>query len=183
VVLPHSPSYRIRSFGSCGRVFAASCASESTNATIESANATSEPANATSEPDALAGEDESGRAWNWREVGRYGVIKWLKALLHGKTRGVDHSDFELVNTAIRQEQRRRNAAKSGEARKPTEEASPFASILLETTPPQVHRQSPFSVTNIIPTVRRRCLDAIARFDSIRFDFHRCRLHESLLAPR
>ncbi len=129
MVLPHSPSYGVRSFGSCGRVLAASRASE--------------PANATSEPDALAGEDESGRAWNWREVGRYGVIKWFKALLHGKTRGVDHSDFELVNAAIRQEQRRRNAATSGEARKPTEEASPSASILLETTPPQVHRQSHF----------------------------------------
>ena len=127
VVLPHSPSYRVRNFGSCGRVLAASRASEH--------------ANATSEPDALANEDESGRAWNWREVGRYGVIKWFKALLHGKTRGVDHSDFELVNAAIRQEQRRRNAATSGEARSPTEEASPSASILLETTPPQVHWQS------------------------------------------
>ena len=109
----------------------------------EPANATSEHANANSEPDALANEDETGRAWNWREVRRYGVIKWFKALLHGKTRGVDHSDFELVNAAIRQEQRRRNATTSGEARKATEEASLSASILLDTTPPQVHRQSPF----------------------------------------
>ena len=99
-------------------------------------------ADGTSEPD-VADEDEGSRsAWRLRQITRYGVVRWLGALLKGKTRGSAHSDFELVNAAILRETRRRDASESGEQRKMLVEAGLSASVLLE-TPPQVRRKAPF----------------------------------------
>ena len=95
-------------------------------------------ADGTSEPDAAADDEGSRSAWSLRRVTRYGVVRWLGALLNGKTRGSARSDFELVNAAILQETRRRNATESGEQRKIVVEANRSASVLLETTP-QVRR--------------------------------------------
>jgi hypothetical protein len=69
-------------------------------------------------------------------------MRWIGALLNGKTRGSAHSDLELVNAAILQEMRRRNASESGEEHNILVEASLTASVLLE-TPLQVRRKSPF----------------------------------------
>jgi hypothetical protein len=96
----------------------------------------------TSEPDAAADDEGSRSAWSLRRVTRYGVVRWLGALLNGKTRGRAHSDLELVNAAILQETRRRNASESGEQRKIIVEASRSASVLLETAP-QVRRRARF----------------------------------------
>ena len=65
-------------------------------------------------------------------------MRWIGALLNGKTRGSARSDFELVNAAILQETRHRDASESGEQRKIIVEASPSAGVLLETAP-QVRR--------------------------------------------
>jgi hypothetical protein len=91
-------------------------------------------ADGTSEPDAAADDEGSHSAWSFKRVTRYGVVRWLGALLHGKTRGSAPSDFELLNAAILQETRRRDASKSGEQRKIIAEAGPSASVLLETAP-------------------------------------------------
>ncbi len=98
-------------------------------------------ADGTSEPDAAAGDEGSRSAWSLRRVTRYGVVRWIGALLHGKTRGSARSDLELVNAAILQQTRRRHASESGEQRKMLVEASPSASALLETAP-QVRRKAP-----------------------------------------
>ena len=91
-------------------------------------------ANGTSEPEASADDEGSRSAWSLRRVTRHGVVRWIGALLNGKTRGRAHSDFELVNAAILQETRRRNATESGEQRKIVVEANRSASVLLETAP-------------------------------------------------
>ena len=91
-----------------------------------------------SEPDAAADDEGSRSAWSLRQVTHYGVVRWIGALLNGKTRGSAPSDFELVNAAILQETRRRHATESGEQRKIVVEANRSASVLLETTP-QVRR--------------------------------------------
>jgi hypothetical protein len=94
----------------------------------------------TSKPDAAVADDKSRSSWNWRQVTRYGVMKWLMAALNAKTRGSAHSssDFELLNAAILQEKGCRNATESSDEHKIVEEISPSAGILVETTPPQVH---------------------------------------------
>ncbi len=92
-----------------------------------------------------AAVDEAGfgfeTAWNLRLVKRYGVLKWIGALVNGKTRGSSHSDLELVNAAILQETRRRDATEFGKERKIALDASPSSSVVLLETPPQV-RQTP-----------------------------------------
>ena len=70
-------------------------------------------------------------------------------MLNGKTRGSARSDFELVNAAILQETRRRNATESGEQRKKVVEANRSASVLLETAP-QVRRNARFGGRAFIP---------------------------------
>ena len=95
-------------------------------------------ADGTTEPDAAADDEGSRSAWSLRQVTHYGVVRWIGALLHGKTRGSAPSDFELVNAAILQETRHRDASESGEQRKIIVEASPSAGVLLETAP-QVRR--------------------------------------------
>ena len=94
----------------------------------------------TSEPDAVDEDKGSRSAWSLRQVTRYGVVRWIGALLNGKTRGRARSDFELVNAAILQETRRRDASESGEERKVGVEAGPSAGVLLETAP-QVRRRA------------------------------------------
>ncbi len=101
-------------------------------------------------PDACVDEEGSPSTWDWRQVTRYGLINWLRALLHGRTRGraeshPAHSDLELVNAAILEEATRQNATESvkrkvdGKAREVTwEECS--AGIVHEPTPPQVRTQ-------------------------------------------
>ena len=91
-----------------------------------------------SEPDSAADDEGSHGAWSLRRVTRHGVVRCIGALLNGKTRGSARSDFELVNAAILQETRRRNATESGEQRKIVVEANRSASVLLETAP-QVRR--------------------------------------------
>ena len=101
-------------------------------------------------PDACGDKEGSPSTWNWRQVTRYGLINWLRALLHGRTRGraesrSAHSDFELVNAAILEEAMRPNAAESakrkvvGKASEVTREEC-SASILHEPTRPQVRTQ-------------------------------------------
>ena len=101
-------------------------------------------------PDACVDEEGSRSSWNWRQLARYGLVDWLSALLHGRTRGraESHSaplDFELVNAAILQEAIRQNAAESakrkvvGKAREVTREEC-SASNPHEPTPPQVRTQ-------------------------------------------
>jgi hypothetical protein len=101
-------------------------------------------------PDACVDEEGSRSSWNWRQVTRYGLVDWLRALLHGRTRGraesrSAHSDFELVNAAILEEATRPSAVKSakcevdGKAREVTREECP-ASTVHEPTPPQVRTQ-------------------------------------------
>ena len=96
--------------------------------------------------------DEEGfrSSWNWKQVTRYGLVDWLRALLHGRTHGraeshSAHSDFELVNAAILEEATRQSAAESakrkfdGKASEVTREEC-SASILHEPTRPQVRMQ-------------------------------------------
>ncbi len=122
-------------------------------------------ADGTSERDAAADDERSRSAWNLRRVTRYGVVRWIGALLHGKTRGSAHSDFELVNAAILRETRRQNATESGEQRKIVVEASPSASVLLETAP-QVRRNrdsvAPHSFPVNEPNKRQRNCRSSAR---------------------
>ena len=98
-------------------------------------------------PDACVDEEGSRSSWNWRQVTRYGLVDWLRALLHGRTRGraesrSSPSDFELVNAAILEEATRQSAAESakrkvdGKAREATRDEC-SASILHEPTRPQV----------------------------------------------
>jgi hypothetical protein len=100
-------------------------------------------------PDACVDEEGSRSSWNWRQLTRYGLVDWLSALLHGRTRGraeshSAHSDFELVNAAILEEAMRPNAAESakrkvdGKAREATREEC--SASIVEPTPPQVRTQ-------------------------------------------
>ena len=68
-------------------------------------------------PDACVDEEGFRSSWNWRQVTRYGLVDWVRALLHGRTRGraesnSSHSDFELLNAAILEEATRQSAAES-----------------------------------------------------------------------
>jgi hypothetical protein len=101
-------------------------------------------------PDACVDEEGSRSSWNWRQATRYGLVDWLRALLHGRTRGraeslSAHSDLELMNAAILEEAMRKNAAESakrkvhGKASEVTREEC-SAGIVHEPTPPQVHTQ-------------------------------------------
>ena len=114
------------------QIFVSACLLPASNASVDGL----------SEPDAAADDSDEGSrsAWSLRRVTRHGVVRWIGALLNGKTRGRAHSDLELVNAAILQETRRRNATESGEERKIVVEASPSARVLLD-TPPQVRRSN------------------------------------------
>ena len=101
-------------------------------------------------PDACVDEEGSRSSWSWRQVTRYGLVDWLWALLHGRTRGraesrSAHSELELLNAAILEEATRQNATESakrktdGKVREVTREECP-ASTLHEPTPPQVRTQ-------------------------------------------
>ena len=101
-------------------------------------------------PDACADEEGSRSSWNRRQVTRYGLVDWLRALLHGRTRGRTelrsaHSDLELLNAAILEEATRQNATESAKrkvdekAREVTREEC-SASNPHEPTPPQVRTQ-------------------------------------------
>ena len=86
-----------------------------------------------SEPDAHLDRDGTRRS-HWRHFTRYGAVNWLDALLHGKTRGARHSDFELVNAAILEETRRRDATKSGKVIVEANHSARMpACVLLDTT--------------------------------------------------
>ena len=101
-------------------------------------------------PGACVDEEGSRSSWNWKQVTRYGLVDWLRALLHGRTRGraelrSAHSDLELLNAAILEEATRQNTTEStkhklvGKAREVTREEC-SASNLHEPTPPQVRTQ-------------------------------------------
>ena len=103
-------------------------------------------------PDACADEEASRSSWNWKQVTRYGLVDWLGALLHGRTRARGraesrsaHLDLELVNAAILEEAIRQNAAESakrkvvGKASEVTREEC-SASILHEPTRLEVRTQ-------------------------------------------
>ena len=101
-------------------------------------------------PDACVDEEGSRSSWSWRQVTRYGLVDWLWALLHGRTRGraesrSANSDLELLNAAILEESTRQTATESakrkvdGKSREVTQEAC-SAGILHEPTRPQVRKQ-------------------------------------------